>query len=220
MIVNLSLNGLKIEDIAPGSFYVCQYENDWYFGIASFVSMENQDLNIKFLHPKGPAVQFFWPTRDDICWIPISNVICKLSHQNPVQLAHSINFKSLANWKPKCNFIWEIVLPDLIGQSKRSWILIKVPKLKIFLVFQNAELLELYDFYAVHNSIMHFAFQPLPVPWQMFFEHTIFSKLVCPICTTVIWTTVKLYEQAQIFWYLMLLVKLFGSFNKICVSEL
>ena len=61
------------------------------------------------------------------------------------------------------------------------------------------DLLELYDFYAVHNSIMHFAFQPLPVPWQMFFEHTIFSKLVCPICTTVIWTTVKLYEQAQIF---------------------
>ena len=94
MIANLSLNGLKIEDIAPGSFYVCQYENDWYFGIASFVSMENQDLNIKFLQPKGPAVQFFWPTRNDICWIPISNVICKLSHQNPVQLAHSINFKS------------------------------------------------------------------------------------------------------------------------------
>ena len=164
MIANLSLNGLKIEDIAPGSFYVCQYENDWYFGIASFVSMENQDLNIKFLHPKGPAVQFFWPTRDDICWIPISNVICKLSHQNPVQLAHSINFKSLANWKPKCNIIWEIVLPDLIGQSKRSCILIKVPKLKIFLVFQNVELLQLYYFYAVHNSIMHFAFQPLPVP--------------------------------------------------------
>ena len=67
---------------------------------------------------------------------------------------------------------------------------------------------------------MHFAFQLLPLPQQMSFEHAIFSKLVCSICTTVIWTTVKLYEQAQIFWYLMLLVKLFGSFNKICVSEL
>ena len=56
MIANLHLNGLKIEDIAPGSFYTCQYENDWYLGIANFVSMENQDLNIKFLHPKGPAI--------------------------------------------------------------------------------------------------------------------------------------------------------------------
>ena len=78
MIANLPLNGLKIEDIAPGSFYACQYENDWYLGIANFVSMENQDLNIKFLHPKGFTVQFFWPSRDEICWIPISNVICKV----------------------------------------------------------------------------------------------------------------------------------------------
>ena len=30
MIASLFLNGLKIEDIAPGSFYACQYENDWY----------------------------------------------------------------------------------------------------------------------------------------------------------------------------------------------
>ena len=65
----------KLEDIAPGSFYSCQYENNSYLGLANFV---NQDLNIKFLHPRGPAVQFFWPRRDDIGWIPISSVICKV----------------------------------------------------------------------------------------------------------------------------------------------
>ena len=53
MIANLSLNDLKIKDITPGSFYTCQYENDY------FVSMENQDLNIEFLHPKGPVLQWF-----------------------------------------------------------------------------------------------------------------------------------------------------------------
>ena len=74
MIANLSLNGLIIEDI----FYACQYENDWYIGIANFVSIKYQDLNIKFLHPKGSAVQLFWSSWDDICWIPISNVICKV----------------------------------------------------------------------------------------------------------------------------------------------
>ena len=78
MIANLPLNGLKIKDIAPGSFYACQYENDWCLGIANFILMENQDLSIKSLHPKGPAVQFFWPRRNGISWIPISNVICKV----------------------------------------------------------------------------------------------------------------------------------------------
>ena len=78
MIANLSFNGLKIEDIASGSFHACQYENDWYLDIANFALIKNQDLNIKFMHPKGPAVQFFWPSRNDICWIPISNVICKV----------------------------------------------------------------------------------------------------------------------------------------------
>lgn len=72
-------HGLQLESITPGSFYACCYENDWYFGIANFVSTENQDVNVKFLHPKGPAIQFFWPSRDDdICWIPISNIICNV----------------------------------------------------------------------------------------------------------------------------------------------
>ena len=65
MIANLPLNGLKIEDIALGSFCAHKYENDWYLGIANFVSMKNQDLIIKLLHPEGPAAQFFWPNRDD-----------------------------------------------------------------------------------------------------------------------------------------------------------
>ena len=35
--------------------------------------VENGDVNVKFLHPKGPALKFFWPCRDDICWIPIED---------------------------------------------------------------------------------------------------------------------------------------------------
>lgn len=52
-------HGLQLESITPGSFYACRYENDWYFGITNFVSTENQDVNVKFLHPKGPAIQFY-----------------------------------------------------------------------------------------------------------------------------------------------------------------
>ena len=40
-----------IEDIKPGKFYVCQYDNDWYFCVANYVSSEHGDINMKFLHP-------------------------------------------------------------------------------------------------------------------------------------------------------------------------
>ena len=46
-------------------FHACRYENDWYFGIANYISIENNDVNVKFMHPKGPASNFFWPDRDD-----------------------------------------------------------------------------------------------------------------------------------------------------------
>ena len=42
-----------IEDIKPGKFYVCQYDNDWYFCIVNYVPSEHGDVNMKFLHPNS-----------------------------------------------------------------------------------------------------------------------------------------------------------------------
>ena len=48
-----------IEDIKPGKFYVYQYDNNWYFCVANYVSSEHGDANMKFLHPKGPSEKLF-----------------------------------------------------------------------------------------------------------------------------------------------------------------
>ena len=48
-----------IEHIKPGKFYVCQFDNDWYFCVANYVSSEHGDVNMKFLHPKGPSERIF-----------------------------------------------------------------------------------------------------------------------------------------------------------------
>ena len=32
---------------------------------------------MKFLHPKSPSENFFWPQRDDAFWIPIEDVYCE-----------------------------------------------------------------------------------------------------------------------------------------------
>ena len=61
MIANLLLNGLQIEDKAPGSFCACQYENDWYLGIANFVSMENEFWTLNFYTQKALQFSSFGP---------------------------------------------------------------------------------------------------------------------------------------------------------------
>ena len=71
-------NLISIEQIMPGSFYGCRYDNNWYFGVATYVSAENGDVNVRFLHPKGPSVQFSWPNREDTCWVPIHDIITKV----------------------------------------------------------------------------------------------------------------------------------------------
>lgn len=65
---------ITIEEVKPGKFYACQYDDDWYFCVANFVSVDHGDVNMKFLHPKGPSAKFFWPTREDVCWIPIEDI--------------------------------------------------------------------------------------------------------------------------------------------------
>ena len=62
---------LSIEHIMPGSLYTCFYDDEWYFGVANYISEENYDVNIKFFQPDGPAAQFFRPSLEGTCWIPI-----------------------------------------------------------------------------------------------------------------------------------------------------
>ena len=69
---------LSIEHIVPGSLYACFYDNEWYFGVVNCISVENYDVNIKFLQPNGPAVQFLRPSLEETCWISIHDIITKL----------------------------------------------------------------------------------------------------------------------------------------------
>ena len=45
---------LSIEHIIPGSLYACSYDDEWYFGVANYISIEKYDVHIKF--------QFFRPS--------------------------------------------------------------------------------------------------------------------------------------------------------------
>ena len=52
-------NRMDLKDITPGSYYACKYDNDFYYCIVNYVSMELGDVNVKFMCPKAPAKKFF-----------------------------------------------------------------------------------------------------------------------------------------------------------------
>ena len=60
-----------------GLLYACSYDDEWYFGVANYILLENYDVNIKFLQRNGPAAQFFRPSLEGTCWIPIHVTITK-----------------------------------------------------------------------------------------------------------------------------------------------
>ena len=89
-----ALTSFNIEDITAGSFYACKYENDWFIGVVKFVSMENDDVMFKFMHPKGFATHHFWPQRNDECWVPLQNILMKLSVPTSTLTGRNYSFDS------------------------------------------------------------------------------------------------------------------------------
>ena len=48
--------------------------------------MEERDLKVKFMHPKGPGRlenSFYWPLTEDICFIPENDILCSISAPVP-----------------------------------------------------------------------------------------------------------------------------------------
>ena len=53
------------------------YDNNQCICTIFYTSSENEDIEVKFMHPKGPSVPFKWPHRDVICWVANQHVLCK-----------------------------------------------------------------------------------------------------------------------------------------------
>ena len=63
--VDFPVSNLITTKVIPQKFYACHYESNWYFRIANYVSIENNDVNVKFMHHKRSASKFSWTSRDN-----------------------------------------------------------------------------------------------------------------------------------------------------------
>jgi len=42
------------------------------------VNDEEHDVEVKFMHPHGPARSFFWLTKEDLCYVPYTHILLSI----------------------------------------------------------------------------------------------------------------------------------------------
>ena len=64
--------------IAMSDFIVCLYDGHYWVGLVDEVDEENDDVRVKFMHPHFPSRSYCWPSREDKCFVPTVNVLCRV----------------------------------------------------------------------------------------------------------------------------------------------
>ena len=72
------------------SYICCVYDSNWWIGHVIEVDFLENDIRINFLHPHGPSKYFHWPSHEDICWVPLSHVLCKIKQPQLISAAAAI----------------------------------------------------------------------------------------------------------------------------------
>ena len=83
----------SLADFTLMSYVACNYDEKWWVGMILELDQQNNDMKVTFMHPHGPSKSFFWPRRDDVCWMPPASVILKLSSPSTVN-GRSYTFNS------------------------------------------------------------------------------------------------------------------------------
>ena len=71
---------------STGDHIACTYDNEWYIGLVEELCVEEGDLRVRFMHPKGPGRPencFYWPPMVDVCYIPEKDILCSISAPMP-----------------------------------------------------------------------------------------------------------------------------------------
>ena len=62
------------------SYVYCVYDFQWWIGLVIKINYHKNNLQINFLYPCGPSKYFYWPSHEDVCWVLLSHILCKIHH--------------------------------------------------------------------------------------------------------------------------------------------
>jgi hypothetical protein len=66
---------LDLNQCGPGQYLACMYDGKWWLGSVMETSDDDGDILVKIMHPHGPAKSFYWPAGEDLCWVPLQEVL-------------------------------------------------------------------------------------------------------------------------------------------------
>jgi len=58
--------------VQPGQYISFVYDGKWWLGNIVDKSEECEDVKVQFMHPPGPSASLYWPRREDVCWVPVT----------------------------------------------------------------------------------------------------------------------------------------------------
>ena len=71
---------ITINSIETGDWLAVVYDDHWCLGKSIDVDIENQDVKVEFMHPRGPTAHFHPKCgRRDVCFCPVKDVLLKLT---------------------------------------------------------------------------------------------------------------------------------------------
>ena len=77
--VNAPRPSLNLSELSVSSFTVALYDRKHWVGMVTDIDADHQEVLITFMHPPCPTASFTWPSREDILWVPITDVILKIA---------------------------------------------------------------------------------------------------------------------------------------------
>ena len=75
------LNFSAVQQITPKDqdLVAALYDDHWWVGVVQMLDGDSDDVFVKFMAPHGPSVSFYWPSREDICWVLKCDILAILS---------------------------------------------------------------------------------------------------------------------------------------------
>lgn len=76
----------KTSHLIIGDYVACVYDDDWHIRVIEIICEEECDIHINFLLPKGPGKPvncFYWPSVEEVCYIPENDILRKISEPIP-----------------------------------------------------------------------------------------------------------------------------------------
>ena len=61
------------------TYVTCFYDSFWWVGLVTQVDLEQDDVKVQFIFPRGPHKTFNWLETEDSCYVSIKNILCQIS---------------------------------------------------------------------------------------------------------------------------------------------